>query len=69
VTIQTARYQPRGRRLADAPRAGKKIGVMKPIVLQRILERTRQHFLTRYILKFLWTPLAGDNLVRHESCK
>jgi len=40
--------------------------MMQPIILERILERARQYFLTRYIFKFLWTPLAGDDLVRHK---
>jgi len=34
-------------------------------VRDRILQSAGQDLLTRHIFKLLWTPLAGDYLVRH----
>ena len=65
MTVEAFRDQSRRRRLAYATRAGKQIGMMQAIVLERILERARQDFLSRHIFKFLWTPLAGDYLIGH----
>ena len=65
VTVETFGDQSRGRRLSHAPGAGKKIRMMQPIVLERVLERTRQNFLTGYICKRLRTPLSGDDLIGH----
>src|SRR6185437_5858961 len=38
---------------------------MQSIILERVLESARQHFLAGYVFEFLGTPLAGDYLVRH----
>jgi hypothetical protein len=67
VTVETFGDQSRGGRLSHAAGAGKKIGVMQPVVLQSVLERAGQNFLTRDIFKCLRTPLAGDYLIGHLS--
>jgi hypothetical protein len=67
VTVQTLCDQARRGCLAHAASAGKKVGMMKPVVFKRILQRAGEDFLTRYIFKFLGAPLTGDYLIGHES--
>jgi hypothetical protein len=67
VTVEPFGDQSRGGCLAYATGAGKEICVMQTVVLERVLERARQHFLTGYICKCLRTPLAGDYLIGHLS--
>jgi hypothetical protein len=67
MTVERFGDQARGRSLADAARAGKKIGVMQPAVLDRVAQRLGQDFLPGYVFEFLWAPLARDYLVSHKS--
>ena len=67
VAIQRARNKPCRRRLANAPRPGKKIRVMQAIMGDRILQCLSQDFLARYVFKFLRAPLTGNDLIGHKD--
>ncbi len=69
VTVKGFGDQPRGRGLADAAGAGKKISVMQPAVLNRIAQRLGQDFLPGYVFEFLWAPLARDYLISHKKVR
>ena len=66
MTIERPRDQTCGGGLADAARAGEKISVMQPSMLDRVAQCAGQNFLPRHIFEFLRAPLAGDYLIRHE---
>ena len=68
MAIERARDKSRRRRLANAPRSGKKVCVMQAIVGDRILQRLSQDFLAGYVFKFLRAPLTGDYLIGHLVC-
>src|ERR1044072_9419895 len=40
---------------------------MKPVVLDGVAQSTRDRFLSCDIIETLWTPFAGDDLIRHKK--
>jgi hypothetical protein len=50
---------------ADPPRPNEKIGVGQPILLDRVLERTRDVFLADKIVERLRPVFSRKNLVTH----
>ena len=54
-------------RLAHAARAGKQIGVMQPLHLERVGQRPHDVFLTDQLGKNPGAPLAGENLGHGKS--
>ena len=65
VTVDGLGKQARGRRLPDAARARKEVGVMQALVLDGVAERPRDVLLPRDLLEGLRAPLACDDLVGH----
>ena len=65
MTIESFGDQTGGRGLAYASRAGKQVGMMKPAVFDRVLQRPGQDLLPGYIFKSLRAPLAGNDLIGH----
>ena len=51
--------------LADAPRAGKQIGVVQPVVVQRVGESLHDMFLSHQFGKPVRTPFSREHLVGH----
>ena len=67
MAIESFGDQASGSCFPNPARAREKIGMMKPPMLDSILQRPGQDFLTGYIFESLWAPLTGDYLIRHES--
>jgi hypothetical protein len=57
----------RSRGLPYSARAGKKISVVQPPVLNRVAQGAGQDFLAGYIFEFLRAPLARDYLISHRN--
>ena len=53
--------------LADSARSDEKIGVGQPILLDRVLERTRDVFLADEVVECLWPVFSRKNLVAHGA--
>ena len=66
VAAQRARQNPRGRRLADAARAGKHERLRNPAALDGVRQRTRNGRLADDVIELLRAPLAGEDLVGHR---
>jgi hypothetical protein len=69
MAIQRLREQTRGSSFADAARAGKKIRVMKPLVLDGVAQCARDWLLSRDFIESLRAPFACDYLVGHKRGK
>ena len=67
MTVEGFGEQASGRRLADAARTAKQIGVMQPLMLDGVPERARNRLLTRHFIEGLGSPFACDNLIRHKK--
>src|SRR5262249_12675646 len=55
------------RRLAHAARAGKKIGVVKALLLQRVAQRLDHVLLPHQAREIARPPLAGEDLIAHRK--
>jgi len=66
LAVQRPRQDPRGRRLADAARAGEDKGLRQPSARQGVAERLGDGLLADDVGETLGTPLPGDDLVCHE---
>ena len=66
--VEAARQDARGRRLADAARAGEHERLRDPVGADRVPERLRHGALADHVLKALRTPFPRENLVGHGRC-
>src|SRR5213075_1329375 len=46
-------------------RTGKKVGMVQPLMFNRVAERACDRFLACYLVEGLRAPLSGDNLIGH----
>ena len=60
--VERFRDDARERRLADAARAGEEIGVVQPLLAQRVRERAHDVLLADELGEAPGAPLAGENL-------
>ena len=63
LAVQRLGQNPRQRGLANATGACKQVGVMQPIMVQCIAQRTHHVFLTDHLGEVARAPFAGKNLV------
>jgi hypothetical protein len=66
-TIQRLGQNPRYRRLAHAPRTGEQVGMVQPLRIQRIRQRSHHVFLPYHLREILRTVLAGEHEVGHAT--
>src|SRR6267143_955334 len=67
LAVQAFREDAGERRLAHPAGSGEEVRVMQALLIQRIAQRLHDVFLPDQRLECARTPLAGENLVRHDG--
>ena len=67
LAIEAFREDPGEGRLAHTAGPGKKIRVMQALLIERVAQRLDHVLLSDQRLERAGTPLAGENLVRHDG--
>jgi hypothetical protein len=65
LAIEALGQDPRQRRLTDAARSGEQVGVVQPLLLQRVLQGLHDMLLPHQRPEIARAPLAGEDLVAH----
>src|ERR1700730_1860915 len=65
VAIKSFSQKPRGGGFSHAPRAGKEVGMMEPLMLDGVSQGSCDWLLAGDFIESLRAPLAGDYLIGH----